>query len=223
LSDVGNKAYRTKIYNFQRLSNATAGKHRRYITVGLDASSAEKCWPSDKFAELINLISAETDDFDIYLVGGEIGRQRYLEIKDRIDRNDLVFDYSAKTSIPEWIELIRGSTLHIGNDSGAIHVAASLQTPSIAIMSQAYGERFLPYRFDEYSDADVLPVCVFSREEMYCKRCEHDPRVNPDCYRAVNNNLSFLCMKDVRVDDVMEQIRRWELFPGIDTNIPMKS
>jgi ADP-heptose:LPS heptosyltransferase len=51
-------------------------------------------------------------------------------------------------SIPELAELIRGARLYIGNDSGPMHLAAAVGTPTVAIWGSSDWRRWRPWRVE---------------------------------------------------------------------------
>ena len=48
-------------------------------------------------------------------------------------------------SIPELAELIRGARLYVGNDSGPMHLAAAVGTPTIAVWGSSDSRRWRPW------------------------------------------------------------------------------
>ncbi len=48
--------------------------------------------------------------------------------------------------IPELAELIRGARLYIGNDSGPMHLAAAVGTPTVAVWGSSDSRRWRPWR-----------------------------------------------------------------------------
>ena len=51
-------------------------------------------------------------------------------------------------TIPELAELIRGARLYIGNDSGPMHLAAAVGTPTIAVWGSSDSRRWRPWGVD---------------------------------------------------------------------------
>ena len=51
-------------------------------------------------------------------------------------------------TIPELAELIRGARLYIGNDSGPMHLAAAVGTPTIAVWGSSDSRRWRPWSVD---------------------------------------------------------------------------
>jgi ADP-heptose:LPS heptosyltransferase len=48
-------------------------------------------------------------------------------------------------SIPELAELVRGARLYVGNDSGPMHLAAAVGTPTVAIWGSSDSRRWRPW------------------------------------------------------------------------------
>ena len=51
-------------------------------------------------------------------------------------------------AIPELAELIRGARLYLGNDSGPMHLAAAVDTPTVAIWGSSSAVRWRPWGVD---------------------------------------------------------------------------
>ena len=106
----------------------------------------------------------------------------------------------------EWVALIKNADLLIGNDSGSVHVAAAVRTPSICISGYWHGSRYFPYTVDELQDDDVLPV-VIRAQQPECAKCQlgHCKRRgsnNADCLLAIKRGQSVNCLSNVTVSDV---------------------
>ena len=95
------------------------------ILIIVGASWKSKIYPADNFVKLINLINKE-----VLLIWGN---QEEKHIADTIASNTKFAKVCKKLSIPELISLIHHSSLTIGGDTGPVHIAWALNTPSITI------------------------------------------------------------------------------------------
>ena len=111
---------------------------RRYVTVhnGYDSNMvvsgerATKCYPY--FGEVIRRLRELHSDIVFVQVG--------IGTSERIDEADL--QLIGKTSLPEVAGLLRGAILHLDNESGLVHLASTLGTPSCVIFGPTSSRYF---------------------------------------------------------------------------------
>jgi heptosyltransferase II len=166
------------------LSGARPAKLRVAIGAGASYGSA-KCWPPERFAEVATRLQANLDA-DVLLFGtaGEadvsaaiIGEMRYHPI-----------DLTGKTAVAELPALLSRCHIFIGNDSGAMHVAAAVGLPVVAVFGPT----------DPAGTAPVTPRCTIVQEKPHCspcflRRCPIDHR----------------CMKRVTPEAVLSAAQFW--------------
>lgn len=91
-----------------------------------------------------------------------ISKIKVLVISDRCIKSPLplfVHDYSGKTVLMTFINLVANASLVIANDSAPIHLAAALDVPSVCIGVENPG-RFFPYQIEKPRDGMVLPRVI---------------------------------------------------------------
>ena len=141
------------------LHSAGVNAESMRIAIGAGASyGSAKCWPPDRFAELANRLQAQTDA-DVILFGtpGETLVSSAIAAGMRQPPIDL----TGKTSIAELPALLSQCHLFIGNDSGAMHVAAAVGLPVVAVFGPT----------DPFGTAPVTPRCTIVQEKPYCSPC----------------------------------------------------
>jgi heptosyltransferase-2 len=158
----------------ETLLNAGARPNVLRLAIGAGASyGSAKCWPPDRFAEFANHFQSERDA-DVILFGtpGE------LAVSDAIvaGMRRKPVNLTGKTSISELPALLSQCHLFLGNDSGAMHVAASVGLPVVAVFGPT----------DPEGTAPVTPRHTIVQQKPYCspcflKRCPTDHR----CMTAV--------------------------------------
>jgi lipopolysaccharide heptosyltransferase II len=89
---------------------------------------AEKRWPVEPYAELIELLSP---DFSVALVGGP-GDEATGEAVARKLKTPLT-NLIGRTTLRELYALLKRADLFVGNDSAPMHVAAAAGTPTVAV------------------------------------------------------------------------------------------
>jgi heptosyltransferase-2 len=151
------------------------------IAIGAGASyGSAKCWPPDRFAELANRLQTQTEA-DVILFGAPAEAAVSSAISAGMKRPPV--DLTGKTSIEDLPALLSQCHLFVGNDSGAMHVAAAVGLPVVAVFGPT----------DPLGTAPVSPRCSIVREKPYCspcflRRCPTDhrcmTRVSPDAVEA---------------------------------------
>jgi heptosyltransferase-2 len=148
------------------------------IAIGAGASyGSAKCWPPLRFAEVANRLQAEADaDVILFGTSAEAGVATAISAGMRRPPVDLM----GKTAIADLPALLSQCHLFIGNDSGAIHVAAAVGLPVVAVFGPT----------DPEGTAPVTPRCNIVQQKPYCspcflRRCPTDHR----CMTAITANM----------------------------------
>jgi heptosyltransferase II len=163
----------------QTLLDAGARPSAFRLALGAGASyGSAKCWPPGRFAQFANQFQAE-HGADVILFGttGELAVSNAI----RANMNRSPVDLTGKTTIGDLPALLSQCNLFLGNDSGAMHVAAAVGLPVVAIFGPTDPEGTSPVT-TRYSIVQQKPYC----SPCFLKRCPTDHR----------------CMKSVSVDMV---------------------
>lgn len=168
-----------KAAEFLSSAGAQPGKLRIAIGAGASYGSA-KCWPPNRFAELANRLQSQTEA-DVILFG--TGAEAPVSAAIAAGMRRAPIDLTGKTSIAELPALLSQCHLFVGNDSGAMHVAAAVSLPVVAIFGPT----------DPFGTAPVTTRCTVVQDRPYCspcflRRCPTDhrcmTRVSPEAVEA---------------------------------------
>lgn len=99
-----------------------------------------RAWPVDRFAALAALL--EQEGHGIVLVGGNDARQAVRLIADS-RTNPL--DLTGKTTVAQLAAVLALAALTIGADSGVVHLAATLERPTIALFGPSNHRAWAPF------------------------------------------------------------------------------
>jgi heptosyltransferase II len=182
LPDVPEIALRVKAEQLEeaegrlRVLGARVGVTRVAVGAGASYGSA-KCWPPERFAQALNQLLHERDA-DIVLFGTPTETNVSAAIQGGLSRPAL--DLTGKTQIAELPALLSRCSVFLGNDSGAMHVAAAVGLPVVAVFGPT----------DPFGTAPVTPRCAIVQERPYCspcflRRCPTDHR----CMTAVTPEM----------------------------------
>ena len=159
-----------------RSLGARAGALRIAVGAGASYGSA-KCWPPDRFASALNQVQRESDA-DVVLFGTPSETEVSAAIQAGLARPAL--DMTGRTQIAELPALLSRCGAFLGNDSGAMHVAAAVGLPVVAVFGPT----------DPWGTAPVTPRSTIVQQKPYCspcflRRCPTDHR----CMTAVTPEM----------------------------------
>ena len=170
----------------ETLLEAGARPHAVRVAIGAGASyGSAKCWPPERFAEWANRFQAETDG-DVILFGTAAEASVSNAIIAGMKKKPI--DLTGKTAIGDLPALLSQCQLFLGNDSGAMHVAAAVGLPVVAVFGPT----------DPFGTAPVTPRSSIVQEKPYCspcflRRCPTDHR----------------CMKSITPEMVAAAAKPW--------------
>ena len=98
---------------------------RPYVVIHPGALQVTKRWNAGRYAELASALQA--DGVTIALTGGPGEDAIVAEVARHVEGATILLGLS----IPELAELIRGARVYIGNDSGPMHLATAVGTPTV--------------------------------------------------------------------------------------------
>jgi heptosyltransferase-2 len=167
---------------------AKAGTRSNKILVAIGAGAAygsAKCWLPSRFAELATQLQQQRDA-DVILFGAAAEAQVSAAISAAMPTPPI--DLTGKTSTADLPALLSQCHIFVGNDSGAMHVAAAVGLPTIGIFGPT----------DPFGTAPVTPRSTIVRHPTYCspcflRRCPIDHR----------------CMTGIAVADVAAAVDPW--------------
>jgi lipopolysaccharide heptosyltransferase II len=143
----------------QTLLEAGSRPHALRIAVGAGASyGSAKCWPPDRFAKALNTLLSRTDG-DVILFGTPSELPVSAAIAAELQR--VPINLTGKTSIADLPALLSQCHLFLGNDSGAMHVAAAVGLPVVAVFGPT----------DPEGTAPVTPRVTIVQQKPYCSPC----------------------------------------------------
>jgi heptosyltransferase-2 len=129
------------------------------IAIGAGASyGSAKCWPPPRFAKVANRLQSEADaDVILFGTSAEAGVAAAISV----EMQQPPIDLTGKTAIADLPALLSQCHLFIGNDSGAMHVAAAVGLPVVAVFGPT----------DSEGTAPVTPRCTIVQQKPYCSPC----------------------------------------------------
>jgi heptosyltransferase II len=129
------------------------------IAIGAGASyGSAKCWLPDRFAVVADRLT-ENSDADVILFGTAGEKAVSSAIAAAMRRPPI--DLTGQTAIADLPALLAQCHLFVGNESGAMHVAAAVGLPVVAVFGPT----------DPVGTAPVTPRRTIVQEKPYCSPC----------------------------------------------------
>ena len=138
-----------------------------------------KCWPEEYFIKLAYLASKE---FNVWILGTK------QDLK--INNMENIINFSGKTNLLETISLLSLVDLVVCNDSGLMHIAASLNKKIIGIYG-ATSEKFTPPLTEQFKILNKHLAC----SPCFARNC---PLKHHNCMHQITVEEVFATIKDLR-------------------------
>ena len=168
----------------QRLlaAGAREGATRIALAPGAAYGSA-KCWLAERYAALADGLIAACDA-DVIIFGAPQEKEMAERIVRSMQRRAI--NLAGATSIGELPALLGACRLFVGNDSGAMHVAAAVGLPVVGIFGPT----------DPQATGPATPLFTLVREPVFCSPCllRHCP-------------IDHRCMTRISVEQVFRAIQ----------------
>lgn len=173
-----------------RAKVGTRPSHGHYITVhdGFDTTQvqearATKTWDLSHWETVVREIQERHPEYLIIQIGGKNSRPI----------PGVRVNLIGKTTVPEALDVLHGSALHIDGDSGFVHVARHMRVPSV-VMFGPTPVKFFGYPENENLSAGDCQGCMWVTEEWL----HHCPLQKP----------SPECMDRISPEQVLEAVKR---------------
>jgi len=173
--------------------SALAGQEFYVLFPGADR--AERRWPPSRFAEIARRLHALTGWLGV-VCGGPDDRERGQEIAQAAQVP--MQDWTGRTSLPVLAAIMRRAHLVVSNETGGVHLAASVSTPCVCITGGGHWGRFLPYA-PGLAARRALPLPVVF--PMPCFGCDWK------CIYPVAPGEPTPCVENVTLEAVWAQVQ----------------
>jgi len=156
--------------------------NRPVVALAPGAVGPSKRWPKESYAAVARKLLAE--GFAVWILGGPAEKDLAAQIAADTQARDL-----TGTDLREAILALAGAAAAISNDSGLLHVAAALGTPSIGI--------FGPTSPWHWAPLNPLAATIETQNALPCRPC-HKPVCRLGHHR---------CMTEIAPEQVLAAIQ----------------
>lgn len=174
----------------QRLREWSLASQRRFICIHPGSGRMSKIWRADSWATVADELSHRYDSAIIY-TGTAAESTLIANIVDKMKTDSAII--AGSTTVGQLAALYDRSLAVLGPDSGALHLAAAVDTPTVALFGPAD-----PIEFAPWGDPDRHAVVTSG---IGCRPCRildwetDDPSYHP-------------CVRDISAEFVLEAARR---------------
>ena len=154
------------------------------LCIGAEFGPA-KCWPSEYYAAVAN--EKISEGWDVWLVGSANERPNAQKIMQLTAHQ--CQDLTGQFSLVEMIDLLSLVSGVVSNDTGLMHIAASLKKPLVALYGSSSPD-FTPPLFDE---------AIILKLNMDCQ----------PCFKRTCPLTHYRCMMDLKPEQVLIAIASW--------------
>lgn len=110
-------------------------------TIGLQlgASTPERCWAPENFAVMTNQLISRYSNLSFILIGGPGDKNRAEAFLNYIpeQHRGCILNQVGETSLPELCILINNLDLLVTGDTGPLHIAVTVKTPTLGLFVTA--------------------------------------------------------------------------------------
>lgn len=149
-------------------------------------------WPAERFGELMNVLANE-DTYQLVITGtaDERGLCARAAKAAMSSTTASIKDLSGQLNIEALIDLLSGAALLLSNDTGPLHLADALDTPTVGLFGPNTPHRYGPRRHGSVALHTDLP----------CSPCLDDRQMKHSSCRH------YACMTSLPVEDVAHACR----------------
>ncbi len=158
------------------------------VTVHPSSSDCSKCWPLELYACLIDKLKNDFN-FKVAVVGGKEEKESISQLISLTLSKPI--NLGGQLTLRQLGALCKRSRIFISNDSGPVHIACAVKTPTIVIFGRTLAG-VGPKRWGPYGEGNIV-----LQKDVGCRVC------NPqDCPE------NFKCLAAITVEDVIAAIKQ---------------
>ncbi len=151
-------------------------ENKKYVIIQITSGDSVNCyknWPLKNWSLLINDLLKRYPEFYWVIIGGKNERHAFPELNIH---HPMLVNMIGKTDIKDLPSILKGAIFYLGLDTGLMHLAAFVNTPTVSIWGpssyQAYG----------YSSFNQMHLTISLNTE--CSPC--DSPINKNTQRVTH-------------------------------------
>ncbi|MDD5512922.1 MAG: lipopolysaccharide heptosyltransferase II [Candidatus Omnitrophica bacterium] len=173
----------SELWAQELLERSGIAKDAPLLAIHPGASCPSKIWPCGRFAQVSDRLIRKYG-FKVLLVAGPKDIFLAQEVAKRMENE--AYNFAGMTSLSQLASLLKKCRLFISNDSGPVHIASAVGTPTISIFGRSQ-KGLSPVRWGPLGNKDRV-----AHSTVGCVEC-----------LAHNCVKGFACLRAVTVDYVV--------------------
>lgn len=170
---------------------------KEYFIVFPSASLKLKRWSIDKYVEITNKIYDKIK-IPLVIVGTKADEESLDLFKEKL--NIPFIDLVNKTSLNDYFNIIRNSSLLVTNDTSAYHIGVMEEVPTVIITGGYTDFRYSQYNFKRKDEFKRPCVVVYP---MDCFNC------NNWCSKLKSTDENWPCLEAISSDYAWDKIEKY--------------
>lgn len=199
LKNVKDKDLNEEMFRLKSKKQIT-NSDQPYITIQPGAGNNQtpwKTWPLSQWKSLLKLLTSKYPDYLFKVLGDNTEQWMAKEFED--EENQVV-SIIGKTSLAELPALISNAKLHIGGDSGILHIAGCVGTPTVTISGASDPNLFGWHKVNDQKHKIV-------QHKLECHPCYHWLHPNRSRVTHPSECPDFKCIRSVSPESVFDAVR----------------
>lgn len=170
---------------------------KEYFIVFPSASTQLKRWPVERYAEIIKKVYNKTK-LPILFCGTSSDIDSISALKELI-KDIPQYDMVNKTTLLEFIEIVKRAKFVITNDTSTYHIAVTNEVPVTIITGGYTYDRYVKYQFKN-ENKHLKPYIVVNHAK--CFNCDNN------CAYLKNGDTVWPCLNKISVNDAWKVISK---------------
>lgn len=161
--------------------------HNSFIAIHPGSRQALKRWAPERYSLLADMLIKQ-EGMDVVFLGSPGEKKLVESIENKMKAKPV--NLAGKTNLREMAGIFSKSVLVICNDSAPMHIAAAVDTPTIAVFGPSKSVETSPYGKKNIVVEKDYP-CRFTCDESVC-----------------SHSIYNACMADILVEDVFDAVKK---------------
>jgi ADP-heptose:LPS heptosyltransferase len=183
---------------------ALVGREARVIALHASGGRAIKQWPPARFAEAAARVAREFDA-TLVLSGSPGDRPIVDEVRAKLPDDIAIIDLAGELELPILGAVLERCLVFITGDTGPMHLAAAVGTPTVAVFGLSDPARYAPISTRHRVVRIDLPCAPCNRVRLPPERCQGH---TPDCLEGVTVDAVVRAALELREDTARPEARR---------------
>jgi ADP-heptose:LPS heptosyltransferase len=165
---------------------------KKFVVIFPGAANFYRVWPLDRFAEIIRLLLKK--NIVPVVAGSKADNYLLLKIFDflSVEEKYKIVNLCGRTSILTLGAILEKSLFYFGSETGALHLAAAVNCPTICLLGGGHFGRFFPYG-DQHLNRVVYDLNMRCRNDDWACAQGDETRPAP-------------CIEGIKLGDAVKEI-----------------